>query len=149
MPRIAAPREGSPRSAAAPRQRDRQGDQDAREEHEAARVAPPRVVAERRVEQQPGDEHDGHAERKRPGLAQHQLAQRAHAAATRAIWNCDTATSAAATYRSAASPPGQCTPSPSARKKTPNVESITPTPYFRCDSGSRASGRCTIAPTAI
>ena len=47
-----------------------------------------------------------------------------------------------------ASPPGHSTSSPSARKKTPNDVSSRPTAYFRCDSGSRASGRCTTTPIA-
>ena len=38
---------------------------------------------------------------------------------------------------------------PRPRKKTPNALSTMPTAYLRCDSGSRASGRCSDEPIAI
>ena len=44
---------------------------------------------------------------------------------------------------------GRSTPRPSPRKNTPKLDRTTPTAYFRCDSGSRASGRCSTSPSPI
>src|SRR4029079_9677860 len=129
-----------------------QRQEDQAEQHEAARLVPP-VPAEL-LEQGRGADGQPHADRQRPRLAQHQLSQRRdHAGsgtqrASVAMRACDTSTSSAATYRSAASSPGHETPSPSAVKNTPNVVSTTPTTYFRCVSGRRLSGACNTAPTA-
>ena len=49
---------------------------------------------------------------------------------------------------SAASPPGQLAPAPSALQNMPKEVSITPTSSFRVFSGTRASGALTAAPTA-
>src|SRR5215469_16716210 len=49
---------------------------------------------------------------------------------------------------SAKSWPGQAIPSPSPVQKTPNADSITPTPNLRVFSGTRDSGRWSIAPAA-
>ena len=71
------------------RQRHRQHRHHEREQHEAAVVLPPR--AGERLERQPDHEHERDADRQRDRLAQHELAQRAHQAATgsresAAIW---------------------------------------------------------------
>src|ERR1700677_2149330 len=50
---------------------------------------------------------------------------------------------------SAASPPGQLAPAPSARQNMPNELSITPTANFSVFSGTRASGALAAAPTAM
>src|ERR1700730_17574541 len=49
---------------------------------------------------------------------------------------------------SAKSCPGQAMPSPSPVQNTPKADNITPTPNLRVFSGTRDSGRWTIAPTA-
>ena len=49
---------------------------------------------------------------------------------------------------SAASPPGQCAPAPSAPQKIPNEVSITPTTNFIAFSGTRASGARAATPAA-
>src|SRR6266566_8303005 len=52
----------------------------------------------------------------------------------------------AAKTNSARSCPGQSSPNPSPVQNTPKADSITPTPNFRMFSGTRDSGRWTIAP---
>src|SRR5216683_8408670 len=53
----------------------------------------------------------------------------------------------AAKTNSARSCPGQSIPKPSPVQNTPKADSITPTPNFKVFSGTRESGRWTIAPT--
>src|SRR5829696_7134922 len=143
---------------APPGRRERGGErpQHAGQQQEPAGVAPQRRVTHGGVEHQGEREREQDAERERPGLAEHELAQRPHQAGasacravTAATCTCAAATNASARYSSAASPAGHSTPRPSPRKNTPKLDSTTPTAYLRCDSGNRASGRCRTAPSAI
>jgi N-acetylglutamate synthase-like GNAT family acetyltransferase len=70
------------RSAPAPGRRERHGErrEHAGEQQEPAGVAPERRVTGDRVEHDRDRERDDDAERQRPGLAEHELAQRAHQA---------------------------------------------------------------------
>jgi GNAT superfamily N-acetyltransferase len=70
------------RSAPAPGGRERHGErrEHAGEQQEPAGVAPERRVTGDRVEHDRDRERDDDAERQRPGLAEHELAQRAHQA---------------------------------------------------------------------
>ena len=54
----------------------------------------------------------------------------------------DQATTKRSTPTSAASPPGQCAPAPSADQKIPNVVSMTPTANFIVFSGTRERRPC-------
>src|SRR4051812_41836528 len=126
-----------------------------REEHETPGVLPPARRSGERTDHR-GDPHgDEDADRKRPRLAEDELAQRSHhaaasvdagrprpAPASARTAPCDSSSQNPSTSRSPPSPRGQSAPRPSAQKNVPNVVSTSPTTYLSCVSGRRRSGRC-------
>src|SRR3954469_25143633 len=79
-----ATRQGRSESPSASRAPDRhqQRDNDQREQHEAAAVAPPRGVAGHSTEQAGNTHSERDAYRQHPRLAEHELSQRRHQAGT-------------------------------------------------------------------
>src|SRR6202140_3328810 len=111
--------------------------------------------------QQTGQQHDAQNAERQPGIADEHLEQPAgdlaqdiHCSIT--PLGCRTTVAAPSpTSRNAApkariirSPPGHAIPRPSPVQKTPNAQRITPTANLSVFSGTRASGRCTMAPMA-
>src|SRR5689334_10287031 len=129
--------------SAAKSQRREERDDEEREQHEAPRLVPPAARPRGLPDEERG--RDGHrdADRQRPRLAQHELAQRAEhyatardsagrrgAAESARTAPCETPSHTASTTSRPASPSGQCTPMPSAQKNVPNVVSTSPTTYL-------------------
>src|SRR5438552_18853309 len=111
--------------------------------------------------EQTGQRHDGENANRQPGIAHEHLehpagyfAQDIHCAIaplgcrTAATERSPASRSAAAKTRIIKSAPGHAIPRPSPVQKTPNALRITPTANLSVFSGTRASGRWTIAPMA-
>src|SRR5258706_5276616 len=111
--------------------------------------------------EQPGQRHDGQNADRQPGIADEHLEQPAgdlaqdiHGVITplgcrpRAAVPNPTSRNAAAKTGIIRSAPGHAIPRPSPVQKTPNAQRITPTANLSVFSGTRASGRRTIAPIA-
>src|SRR3954454_18724168 len=143
-------------SAGESQRRDERDDEQC-EQDEPTAALPPGARAHGLPHGHGDQDGNGDADRQRPGLPQHELAQRPqhHATARDAGRDaaesartiaCETTSHTASTTRSPASPRGQCTPSPSAQKNVPKVVSTRPTTYLSSLSGSRRSGRCRSTP---
>src|SRR3954463_5801900 len=144
-------------SAGESQRRDERDDEEGEQDEAAARV-PPGAGHRAHRDREPHGRRD--AERQRPCLPQHELAQRPqhHATARDArrgaadsarTMACETTSHTASTTSSPASPSGQAPPSPSAQKNVPKVVSTSPTTYLSSLSGIRRSGRCSSTPRPI
>src|SRR6478736_2556536 len=133
---------------------DAEGCGEQHEEQPAARHPPPAVGPGQQADRARDRQGAGDAGGQDPGLAEHELAQRPHAA-TSVREPTSQRTNAALTSPQAprmnsseASPSGQCTPMPSAAKNVPKLVRTSPTSSFSSVSGTRRSGRWSTRPRA-
>src|SRR5580704_4147387 len=135
-----------------PRQVDQRGgsDEDHRDDRRPAPViADDEVVPERADRTQPPPHRAPSGVGRAPGPVPPGPAGASAAARDRrssAAYPSDTAAITGTITSSAASPPGQATPAPSAPQKVPNDVSMMPTANFMAFSGTRASGARTAIP---